>query len=159
MSDYRYRPNVAAIIRKTNGKILLGERSDVSGAWQFPQGGIKKSENPEQALARELLEELSLKPSGYRVIEKKGPYRYLFATGRVKEGFHGQEQTYFLVELLESESRIDPNTKDPEFRAIRWIDPEEFQLAWVPKFKRDVYRQVLLDFFPNSGISQICVSE
>src|ERR1700737_3920267 len=118
MSDYRYRPNVAAIIRKTNGKILIGERSDIRGAWQFPQGGIKKSETIDQALARELIEELSLKPSDYRVIDRKGPYRYLFAPGRVKEGFHGQEQTYLLVELMESDSSIDPNTNEPEFRAI-----------------------------------------
>jgi putative (di)nucleoside polyphosphate hydrolase len=153
MSDYRYRPNVAAIIRKTNGEILIGERSDVRGAWQFPQGGIKKSETIDQALARELVEELSLKPSEYRVIDRKGPYRYLFASGRIKEGFHGQEQTYLLVELLESDSSIDPNTNEPEFRAIRWIEPKEFQLAWVPKFKRAVYHQVLLDFFPDLGIS------
>jgi putative (di)nucleoside polyphosphate hydrolase len=152
MSEYRYRPNVAAIIQKTDGKILIGERSDVPGAWQFPQGGVKKSETVEQALARELEEELFLKPSAYRVADQKGPYRYLFAAGRRKEGYHGQEQTYLLLELVGPESSIDPATSEPEFRAVRWIDPKEFRLAWVPQFKRAVYKQVLLDFFPELDI-------
>jgi putative (di)nucleoside polyphosphate hydrolase len=152
MSEYRYRANVAAIIQRKDGKILIGERADVPGAWQFPQGGVKKSETAEQALSRELEEELFLKPSAYRVTDKKGPYRYLFAPGRLKEGYHGQEQTYLLVELLGPESSIDPETKEPEFRAVRWIDPKEFRLAWVPEFKRGVYRQVLLDFFPESDL-------
>ena len=85
--------------QEADGKILIGERSNVRGAWQFPQGGIKKSETAQEALSRELQEEVSLAPEHYRVIESKGPYRYLFLPGRTKEGFDGQEQTYFLVEL------------------------------------------------------------
>jgi putative (di)nucleoside polyphosphate hydrolase len=149
MSEFRYRPNVAAIVRRKDGKILIGERSDVPGAWQFPQGGAKKWETGPEALERELKEEIALKPEAYRIIESKGPYRYLFANGRVKEGYHGQEQIYFLVDLVGQESSIDPRTEEPEFSAVRWIDPFEFQLSWVPEFKREVYRRVLLDFFPR----------
>ena len=141
-----YRPNVAAIIRRSDNKILVGERSDVPGSWQFPQGGIKPRETPEQALERELLEEVDLTSGAYRVIERKGPYRYLFDKGRTKEGFHGQEQIYFLVELLPG---FEPKheTSDPEFRALNWIVPSEFNIEWVPPFKRQVYRQVLSLFF------------
>jgi len=145
--QFRYRPNVAAIIQRHDGKILIGERSDVPGAWQFPQGGVKKSETAEQALARELKEEISLEPGAYHVIDSKGPYRYLFAKGRIKEGYHGQEQTYFLVELLRAKTNINPGTEEPEFSAVRWIDPVEFQLTWVPEFKQKVYQQVFFDFF------------
>src|SRR5260370_32673174 len=97
MSSPRYRPNVAAIIKRLDGKILIGERSNVAGAWQFPQGGGKKSETPRAALARELQEEVSLTPAHYPVVESKGPYRYIFPPGRTKEGVDGQEQTYFLI--------------------------------------------------------------
>jgi putative (di)nucleoside polyphosphate hydrolase len=146
MQSPRYRPNVAAIIRK-NGRILIGERFNIPGCWQFPQGGVKKSEPSAEALIRELKEEVSLEPRHYRVVDSKGPYRYLFGQGRTKEGYHGQEQTYFLVDLLASESQLTAATESPEFRQIRWIRPEEFQISWLPGFKQDVYRKVFLDFF------------
>ena len=146
MSDLRYRPNVAAILRRADGKILVGERSDVPGGWQFPQGGQKQKETPEQALTRELLEEVGLRPESYRFVKQRGPYRYLFTNGRTKDGFHGQEQTYFLLELDDA-AAVDVATAEPEFRAVQWIKPAEFVLDWVPGFKREVYRQVFLDFF------------
>jgi putative (di)nucleoside polyphosphate hydrolase len=141
-----YRPNVAAIIRRSDHKILVGERSDRPGSWQFPQGGIKPRETPEQALERELLEEVGLPGGSYRIIERKEPYRYLFDGGRTKEGFHGQEQIYFLIELLPG---FEPKheTGEPEFRALNWIVPSEFNIEWVPPFKREVYRRVLSLFF------------
>jgi putative (di)nucleoside polyphosphate hydrolase len=141
-----YRPNVAAIIRRPDNQILVGERSDRPGSWQFPQGGIKPSETPEKALERELLEEVGLPSESYRILERKEPYRYLFGSGRTKEGFHGQEQIYFLVELLPGHQPRHETT-DPEFRALRWINPSEFNIEWLPPFKRDVYRQVLRLFF------------
>jgi len=141
-----YRPNVAAIIRRSDNKILVGERSDRPGSWQFPQGGIKTLETPEGALERELFEEVGLPGGSYRILERKEPYRYLFENGRTKEGYHGQEQIYFLVELLPG---FQPHheTTEPEFRALRWIDPSEFHIKWLPRFKREVYRQVLNRFF------------
>jgi putative (di)nucleoside polyphosphate hydrolase len=142
-----YRANVAAIIRRSDGKLLVGERSDIPGAWQFPQGGVKQSETLPEALYRELKEEISLSPEYYRVIESKGPYRYLFPPGRTKEGFDGQEQTYFLVQFTGADSNLDVDTETPEFVRFRWIAPNEFNVDWVPDFKREVYRRVFADFF------------
>ena len=142
-----YRPNVAAILTNRAGRILVGERVDVPDSWQFPQGGLEPGETPEEALPRELREELSLEPADYAVEEKRGPYRYLFAPGRTKKGYRGQEQTYFRLRLLGPDSRVNAATPDPEFRAVRWIEPAEFSLAWLPEMKREVYRQVFRDFF------------
>lgn len=147
MRSPRFRSNVGAILKRADGKILIGERSNVAGAWQFPQGGVKKSETPRAALSRELLEELSLSYAYCRVIESKGPYRYLFPPGRTKEGFDGQEQTYYLIEFTGTDSNLDVKTDEPEFVRFRWIEPSEFQIDWVPRFKREVYRKVFLDFF------------
>lgn len=147
MGSPRYRSNVGAILKRADGRILIGERFNVAGAWQFPQGGVKKSETLQTALSRELLEELSLASDYYRVVESKGPYRYLFPPGRTKEGFDGQEQTYFLIEFTGTDSNLNVKTDEPEFVRFRWIEPNEFQIIWVPRFKRDVYRKVFLDFF------------
>ena len=143
----QFRSNVGAIIKRADGKILIGERSNVAGAWQFPQGGVKKSETAREALGRELQEEVSLAPAQYRVVESKGPYRYIFPPGHTKEGFDGQEQTYFLIELTGPDLNIVVSTEQPEFAHFRWIEPSEFKIDWLPNFKREVYRQVFLDFF------------
>jgi putative (di)nucleoside polyphosphate hydrolase len=142
-----YRPSVAAILQNADSKILIGERRDVVGGWQFPQGGIEPGEAPADALAREVFEELGLAPHEYTVGESRGPYRYLFPPGRTKQGFHGQEQQYFLLAWRGLSTRIDFATEVPEFRAFRWIDPAEFRLEWLPEMKHAVYRQVFADFF------------
>src|SRR5260221_6107613 len=100
MQNAKFRPNVAAIVRRSNGRILVGERSDRPGCWQFPQGGIKNSETPEQALQRELQEEISLPPDSYRISDRRGPHPQLFSPRRQKEGFVRQEPNYCLVGLL-----------------------------------------------------------
>ena len=142
-----YRPNVAAIVRKPGGWILVAERSDYPDAWQFPQGGVKKGETHERALERELMEEIGLPASKYAIAGERGPYRYRFRTGRKKEGYVGQEQRYYLVDLLEPEFEFDFGEEKPEFRSARWIRPGQFDLRWLPPMKRPVYRQVLREFF------------
>ena len=143
----RYRPNVAFILRRGDGCILIGERSDVQGAWQFPQGGMDRDETAEEAVKREVLEEISLAPSDYRLVGKRGPYRYEFPGGRTKDGYGGQEQTYFLADFVGDEAQILSQPSTVEFRAVRWIAPAEFRLEWVAPMKRLVYRDVMRDFF------------
>jgi len=143
----RYRLNVAAILRNSAGKILIGERLDRPGAWQFPQGGVDEGETLAQALARELGEEISMVPEAYQILESKGPYFYLFGNDKVVKGFHGKEQHYFLAEFTGDPAGIDVDTPHPEFRGVRWVDPSGFDIDWLPRMKRDVYRRVFLDFF------------
>src|SRR5207237_1000913 len=52
-----YRHGVVAVVRNPDGLLLIGERSDLPGTWQFPQGGRMPGETPEETLARELTEE------------------------------------------------------------------------------------------------------
>jgi len=154
-TEIRYRPNVAALLVNPEGRVFIAERMDIDGAWQFPQGGIDADESPEEALRRELLEEIDLAPEKYRVREQRGGYRYIFPQGRKRwREFRGQEQTYFLCDFLGTDADFNLHTAHPEFRRFRWIAPAAFCLDWVPDFKRAVYRGVLRDFFdvaPESG--------
>lgn len=142
-----YRPNVAMILRNASGKILICERADWPGCWQFPQGGVKRKESPDEALEREVLEELGLPASTYKVISSKGPYCYLFSGGAKRKGWIGQAQTYFLAELTKENVVLKLDGLSPEFRDTRWIFPQEFKLNGIPAMKHSVYQQVFADFF------------
>ena len=146
-SNLKLRPNVAGILQNAEGRILVCERFGAAGSWQFPQGGVNKGESHDKALVRELAEELSLEVDDYRVLTSKGPYRYAFANGRKKKGFDGQEQFYYLAHMIAAPSCVNVHTEHREFQAARWISPADFDLAWLPEFKREVYRAVLRDFF------------
>jgi putative (di)nucleoside polyphosphate hydrolase len=144
----RYRPNVAAIIRRTDGRVLIGQRSDFPESWQFPQGGIDAGESPADAVRREVLEETGVPAALYDVGESRGAYRYDFPSGPDRRGYHGQEQIYFLCTLRGPEAPVvDLTGTCGEFRATQWVDPEKFPLEVVPPMKRAVYRAVLRDFF------------
>lgn len=134
-------------MRNARGELLIAERVDTAGAWQFPQGSLEAGETLADALRRELWEEVSLLPEHYSVRERRGPYRYLYGEGRKKKGYHGKEQHYFLVDLLGLPSCVNVATAHPEFRTHGWVAPAAFRLDWLPPMKREVYRAVLRDFF------------
>jgi 8-oxo-dGTP pyrophosphatase MutT (NUDIX family) len=77
----RYRPNVAAVLQRADGFILLGQRSDYPECWQLPQGGVDDDESPEEAVRREIREETGIPAAAYRVVTRTGPHRYDFPAG------------------------------------------------------------------------------
>lgn len=146
-SELKYRPNVAGILRDVQGKILVCERLNEPGAWQFPQGGVDDGESHEEALLREIWEEIGVPAESYRIVLKRGPYFYEFGDGRTKKGFHGKEQHFFLCDMREAEPAVNVATEHPEFRAFQWIEPRQFQLGWLAPMKHEMYRTVLLELF------------
>jgi 8-oxo-dGTP diphosphatase len=57
---------VAAVIERADGRYLLARRragTHLAGLWEFPGGGVEEGEAPEEALERELAEELGVRIS------------------------------------------------------------------------------------------------
>jgi len=61
-----YRPNVGIILCNSRNEVFWGKRIR-QHSWQFPQGGINHGETPEQAMYRELMEEVGLAAQHVRI--------------------------------------------------------------------------------------------
>ena len=149
-----FRPNVGIVICNRHGKVLWARRVGGHDAWQFPQGGINEGETPEEALFRELSEEVGLTATDVKVLARtKGWLRYRLPRRLRRHnstpGFVGQKQKWFLLEMLADEARVDVSGTDkPEFDRWRWVS-YWFPLNQVVDFKRDVYRRALKELAPH----------
>lgn len=144
-----FRPNVGIILLNQRNQVFWGKRLRTH-SWQFPQGGIDRGENPEQAMFRELHEEVGLKPEHVRIVARtrnwlryEVPDRFI---RRESRGFYkGQKQIWFLLQLMGNDWDLNLRaTEKPEFDAWRWND------YWVPldvvvEFKRGVYEMALTE--------------
>ncbi len=151
-----FRPNVGIIVANQAGEVLWAKRVR-QDAWQFPQGGIQYGESPEQAMARELHEELGLTLGDVEVIGSTvGWYSYRLPSQYVRRGRGrtciGQRQKWFGLRLVgpESHVRFDAGPQ-PEFEGWRWVD-WWLPLSEVVEFKREVYRGALNELAPLFSI-------
>lgn len=143
-----FRPNVGIVICNHDDQVLWGRRINGRDSWQFPQGGVHRDESPEQAMYRELEEEVGLLPEAVTVLGRtSGWLRYRLPKKYVRKTESpvciGQKQVWFLLRLVapESEIRLDAH-EDPEFDHWRWVS-FWYPVTAVVDFKQDVYRQAL----------------
>jgi putative (di)nucleoside polyphosphate hydrolase len=147
-----YRPNVGIVLLNARNEVFWGKRVG-QHSWQFPQGGIQHGESPEQAMFRELQEEVGLLPEHVQIIGRTRdwlrydvPEEYLRrqnATRVHRAAYRGQKQIWFLLRLVGLDSDIQLRASEhPEFDAWRWV-PFWIQLDGVIDFKREVYQLAL----------------
>lgn len=142
-----FRANVGIILANENNEVLWARRIG-QNSWQFPQGGIKESETPEQALYRELHEEIGLVDSDVSIIAStKNWLRYRLPKKMVRHNSHpiciGQKQKWFLLRMLSSDARVTMDTShSPEFDNWQWVS-YWYPLGQVVSFKREVYRRAM----------------
>jgi putative (di)nucleoside polyphosphate hydrolase len=144
-----YRFNVGMIIVNKDGKLFWGKRLQ-GEFWQFPQGGMRENETPQQAVFRELKEEVGLEPSDVRVIGRTEDYIYYDIPKHLIR-YHkeplciGQKQIWFMLGLECDEDCINLEQHHlPEFDDWEWVD------YWLPvhegvSFKRSAYQKALTE--------------
>ena len=142
-----YRANVGIILADGEGKLLLAGRVGSKG-WQFPQGGVLEDEDPEDAMYRELREEVGLERRDVELLGSTSDWiRYQLPDKFVRRNSMplciGQKQRWFMLRLLAASEnvRFDLGEK-PEFDRVRWVN------FWRPVneviyFKRRVYARAL----------------
>jgi putative (di)nucleoside polyphosphate hydrolase len=150
-----YRPNVGIILANCRNEVFWGKRVH-QHAWQFPQGGIKRGETPEQAMYRELEEEVGLRAEHVRILGRTRDWlRYEVPEKWVRRDwrstYRGQKQIWYLLRMIGRDCDVSlRGSEKPEFDAWRW------QAYWVPlesviEFKREVYRQALAELHRYLG--------
>jgi putative (di)nucleoside polyphosphate hydrolase len=147
-----YRPNVGIVLLNSHNEVFWGKRVG-QHSWQFPQGGIQHGESPEQAMYRELHEEVGLLPEHVQIIGRTRDWlrydvpeeflRRQHTSKNHRASYRGQKQIWFLLRLVGLDSDIQLRaTEHPEFDAWRWV-PFWIQLDSVIDFKREVYQLAL----------------
>lgn len=151
-----FRPNVGIVLAngQGTGQVLWARRVGGHDAWQFPQGGINPDETPEEALFRELTEEVGLTADHVRIVARtKGWLRYRLPR-RLRRynstpGFVGQKQKWFLLEMLGEDNQVTMDVgPKPEFDHWQWVS-FWYPLTQVVDFKREVYRRALTELAPH----------
>jgi putative (di)nucleoside polyphosphate hydrolase len=147
-----YRPNVGIILSNPVGEVLWARRIG-QDAWQFPQGGIRDGESPEEAMFRELEEELGLTAGLVEIVAcTQGWLRYRLPRHLIrrtaKQMCIGQKQIWFMLRFAGEDKDVHLDlSEEPEFDRWRWVE-YWYPLEKVVPFKRKVYERALRQFAP-----------
>lgn len=148
-----FRPNVGIILSNDRGQLLWARRVGGGDAWQFPQGGINPDESADEAMYRELFEEVGLRQEDVDIVAStQGWLRYRLPKRLIRKNQSpmciGQKQKWFLLTLKQDQSMINLNAVAPaEFDHWQWVS-YWYPLNNVVSFKRDVYRKALKELSP-----------
>jgi putative (di)nucleoside polyphosphate hydrolase len=147
-----YRLGVGILLFNKQGLVFTGMRADTPGAWQMPQGGIDKGEEPRDAALRELSEEVGTDKAEI-IAESKDWLSYDLPgdlSHKVWKGkYKGQKQKWFAFRFTgcDSDIRLDAHPDEIEFVRWRWTDFLELPNLIVG-FKRPLYEAVAAEFAP-----------
>jgi putative (di)nucleoside polyphosphate hydrolase len=138
-----FRANVGIILARASRQLFLGRRPGGKG-WQFPQGGVRRGERTDDAMFRELNEEIGLSHEDVELLgSTRGWMRYRLPRQYVRDRVIGQKQRWYLLRLKTDESRLRFDaTSTPEFDHWQWVDYWHPVREVVP-FKRRVYVRAL----------------
>lgn len=154
-----YRPCAGAMLINAHGQVFVAKRLDTPGeAWQMPQGGIDKGEDPAEAVLRELLEETGTDKA--EIIVESDRWRDYDLPeqliGKLWGGkYRGQRQKWFLLRFLGSDNDIDLEAHGhPEFSEWKWANIDKIVDLIVP-FKRALYGDIVAEFRPLVEKSEV----
>lgn len=145
MNSQYFRASVGLVIVDDRGRVLAVERYRQPGQWQLPQGGMRLGEEPHQAAAREMYEELGLRRKHVRYVGEHPEWLAyeLPEPFRSKKTGRGQVGRWLVFRLVapERKIRLDGGQERRELRAWAWRDLAELAEE-VAAFRAGVYRRL-----------------
>ena len=140
-----FRAGAGGLIVNPEGHVLAIERADIAGAWQLPQGGLEKSEDPLRAAYREIAEETGLQESDLALVRACSEllvYELPPEARTVKTG-RGQVLYWFLFNYRGTGNHA--GTRRRESRGWRWM-PFPQVIAAVTSFRKPMYQRLEEEF-------------
>ncbi len=152
MSDkLTYRYSVGFMMIDARKRVCLGKRcwpKDSPYRFQMPQGGIEEGESPEQAMFREMYEEIGLTPDKVEILAESKEWLTYELPEKMRTTIDGNKQKWFLLYFKgDAKDFVFSNQKKPEFCGVRWVAPKKVPYLVIP-FKKHIYRQILDEFRP-----------
>lgn len=151
MENKVYRQSIGFMIIDSRKRVLLGKRcwpKNVPYRFQMPQGGIEEGETPEQALWREMYEEVGLLPEQVDLLAETKEWLTYELPQKMRTSIDGNKQKWFLLYFKgKDEDFVLTKQKHPEFCGIRWVAPKKVPYLVIP-FKKQIYWRILEEFLP-----------
>ena len=149
MRELRYRKNAGVVLFNDKGEVLVGERQNYPGNFQFPQGGLHANEQPLAGAIREFFEETGLNLVNHRLVYEFPQWlTYQFPQGEIPPelaGYDGQKQKWYLffwnVSSEEPEESICYLPDNEEFHRLQWMQFEAV-CKQIIFFKKAVYQHL-----------------
>ena len=147
-----YRNSVVGIIKRKDGKVLITFNKRINSvdknnleqnSYKFPQGGIDSNESQEEAIIRELQEELGFDFSGIGITTKLDNYVSYWFKNTEKPDFEIRLFAFLFEvnDLNENLLKFDP----VEVSEIKWVDPKEVKYLYL-SIRHDAYLSILRKF-------------
>lgn len=148
MSTRFFRAGAASVIYKDATTIGYFKRAvPPVGVWELQQGGIDLGESPEEALWRELKEELGCEISDFEYVHEMPPWTIYQGLDSLKDdtdNIHdrlGQAHKWFFLKL-KPDATIDlSKATHQEVSECAWTTFETI-IESAPEYKKYVYEQV-----------------
>lgn len=144
-----YRLGVGALLLNNQNQVFVAQRIDTPGAWQMPQGGIDKGEDPRKTVMRELGEEIGTNHA--EIIAETTDWLIYDLPDELRNNvwggkYRGQKQKWFALRFTGTDADIDLSADDhPEFDTWRWVEIGQLTDLIVP-FKRLLYENIVDEF-------------
>ncbi len=150
-NEPHYRASIGFMMIDSRKKVFLGRRcwpKDSPYRYQMPQGGIEPGETPEEALWREMFEEIGLTKQNVQLLAESKEWLTYDLPQRMRTSIDGNKQKWFLLYFSGKQEDLKfDNERRPEFCGARWVPPKKVPYLVIP-FKKSVYRRVLEEFKP-----------
>ncbi len=153
---------IGIIVDNTNRFLVVQMQSYDENQWRFPGGGIDEGEKAEEALLRELEEELKSKDfeiikRSNHIIEYDWPEEVILDRYKKKnELYKGQQQIQFLTKYTGNSDELDFD--NVELRQVAWITLEEFPKYFVFPGQLEESLNVVKEFSDHLGFDSVQTS-
>lgn len=146
-----YRKGVSAFILNQHNELLLVNLISFEEKYfAIPGGGVEEGESLEDAVYREIQEELGINKDSLELIGKGNtPLQFSFKAPKIKEGveYIGSERHFFCFKFTGDDGQI--KLQEEEVRMFKWVSKDELNMYLLFERQLEDTLDKLIEIFPQ----------